>query len=350
MIISRTPFRISFFGGGTDYPAWYRQHGGATLSTSISKYCYISCRWLPPFFDYNSRISWSKIELIKDPSEIQHPVVRAAMQFLDIQQGIDLHHQGDLPARTGLGSSSAFTVGLLHALNGLKGVMTGKMQLARDAITIEQTLLKEHVGCQDQVSTALGGFNRIDFSREGDIQVSPILMGRERLSLLQDHLLLVYTGISRTASEIAEEQIRAMARKEQELKRMLEMVDEGMRILQGGGELTVFGQLLHESWLLKRSLTDKISTPLVDQIYEGAKSAGAVGGKLLGAGGGGFLLLFVRPEERPKVLEALSGLLHVPFRFETSGSSIIFYDPDGLPQIMEPSKQGLLKGRKTTHG
>ena len=350
MIISRTPFRISFFGGGTDYPVWYQQHGGAILSTSISKYCYISCRWLPPFFDYNSRISWSKIELIKDPSEIQHPSVRATMQFLNIQQGIDLHHQGDLPARTGLGSSSAFTVGLLHALNGLKGIMTGKMQLACDAITIEQTLLKEHVGCQDQVITAFGGFNRIDFSKEGDIQVSPILMGRERLFLLQDHLLLVYTGISRTASEIAGEQIRTTARKEQELGQMRDMVDEGIRILQGGADLTAFGQLLHESWLLKRSLTDKISTPLVDQIYEQARSAGAVGGKLLGAGGGGFLLLFVRPEERPKVLEALSGLLHVPFRFETSGSRIIFYDPDGLSQITEYSKQSLLEGREAAHG
>lgn len=332
MIISRTPFRISFFGGGTDYPTWYQQYGGATLSTSISKYCYISCRWLPPFFDYKSRISWSKIELIRDSSEIQHPAVRAALQFLDIQQGIDLHHQGDLPARTGLGSSSAFTVGLLHALRGLQGIMPSKMQLARDAIMIEQDLLKEHVGSQDQVITAFGGFNRIDFAKDDTIQVSPILLGKERLAQLQEHLVLIFTGVSRTASEIACEQIKVTSQKERELRDLRGMVEEAIKMLQGGADLDEFGQLLHESWMLKRGLTNKISTPLVDQIYETARRAGALGGKLLGAGGGGFLLLFVRPAQRQRVLDSLDGLLHVPFQFETSGSRIIFYDPDSLTQ------------------
>lgn len=333
MIISRTPFRISFFGGGTDYPAWYRRHGGATLSTTINKYCYLSCRWLPPFFEYKSRISWSKIELIRENRQIQHPVVRTALDFLNIEAGIDLHHQGDLPARTGLGSSSAFTVGLLHALCGLRGIMPSKMQLARDAIHLEQELLKEHVGSQDQVITAFGGFNRIDFFRDGSIQVSPILLDRQRLEQLERHLILVYTGISRTASEVAQAQIEATARKEQELRTLLQMVEEGVRILQGSGDLESFGRLLHEAWRIKRELTTRISTPLVDQIYEAARGAGALGGKLLGAGGGGFLLLFIRPEEQASVRAVLKGLHQVSVEFENGGSRIIFYDPDGyLPQ------------------
>lgn len=335
MIISRTPFRISFFGGGTDYPAWYGVHGGTTLSTTISKYCYISCRWLPPFFDYTSRISWSKIELVRDHSEIQHPAVRAVLEHLAVRQGIEMHHQADLPARTGLGSSSAFTVGLLHALKGLQGIMPSKMQLAQEAIHVEQTLLKEHVGSQDQVATSFGGFNRIDFARDNAIQVTPVLLDRDRLIRLQGHLVLIYTGVSRTASEIAQEQIRITGQRTQELKAMRQMVDEAIRILQDNADLEEFGQLLHESWLLKRSLTCKISTPLVDQIYDSARRAGAIGGKLLGAGGGGFLLLFVRPEEQERVGEAVNGLLRVPFHFENSGSRIIFYDPDSLHSSAE---------------
>ena len=329
MIISRTPFRISFFGGGTDYPAWYRQHGGAALATTISKYCYITCRWLPPFFEHKSRIVWRLVELVQENSEIQHPSVRATLELLGITQGVELHHDGDLPARTGLGSSSAFTVGLLNALKGLQGVMASKMQLTREAIRIEQEILKENVGSQDQAITAHGGFNRMDFGRDGGIQVSPILLGPERLDELQDHLLLIYTGVSRTASEIAGAQIQATARKEAELKAMQGMVDEAVRILQEREDLEAFGRLLHESWLLKRGLTSKVSTPLVDEVYERARRAGAIGGKLLGAGGGGFLLLFVRPEDQPRVLESLEKFLHVPFRFETAGSRIIFYDPDG---------------------
>ncbi len=345
MIISRTPFRISFFGGGTDYPVWYREHGGAVLATTINKYCYISCRWLPPFFDFTSRIVWSKIEVVQDRSEIEHPAVRAALDFLDIGQGIELHHAGDLPARTGLGSSSSFTVGVLHTLYGLKGLMPSKQQLARDAIHIEQQMLRENVGSQDQIMAALGGLNRIEFSADDTFHVSPVILSEDRLAVLQSHLLLLYTGLSRTASEIAGEQIKAIAHKGEALQTMYDMVDEAIAILQGQQELVELGRLLHEGWLLKRSLTARISTPQIDEMYEVARHAGAIGGKLLGAGGGGFLLLFVRPEDQPAVLDALGGFLHVPFRFETSGSRVIFYEPDHID-----TSQGTGKVLRTSVG
>lgn len=329
MIISRTPFRISFFGGGTDYPVWYRQHGGSVFVTTIQRYCYITCRWLPPFFGHSSRIVWSKIELVNNRDQIEHPSVRECLRFLDIGQGIEVHHDGDLPARTGLGSSSSFTVGLLHALYGLKGVMPSKMKLAEDAIHVEQEKLRENVGSQDQMAAAFGGFNRIDFSRDGSIQVSPVLADPERLRLLQDHLMLVYTGVSRTASDIAAEQIKATDSKQAELSAMQRMVGEAIGILQSSGSLLPFGELLHEGWKLKRSLTHRISNPDIDTLYENARRAGAIGGKLLGAGGGGFLLLFVRPEHQEAVRESLNGNLQVPVEFENNGSRIIFYDSDG---------------------
>ncbi len=329
MIISRTPFRISFFGGGTDYPVWYRQHGGAVLGTTIQRYCYITCRWLPPFFNHSSRIVWSKIELVNDRDQIEHPSVRECLRFLEIEQGIEIHHDGDLPARTGLGSSSAFTVGLLHALYGLKGVMPSKMKLAEDAIRVEQERLRENVGSQDQMAAAFGGFNRVDFNRDGSIQVSPVLADPMRLRLLQDHLMLVYTGVSRTASDIAVEQIKATDSKQAELSAMQRMVDEAIGILQSTGSILPFGDLLHEGWKLKRSLTQRISNPDIDDLYKNARRAGAIGGKLLGAGGGGFLLLFVRPEDQEAVRESLNGNLQVPVEFENNGSRIIFYDSDG---------------------
>ena len=329
MIISRTPFRISFFGGGTDYPVWYRQHGGTTLATTIQRYCYITCRWLPPFFEHSSRVVWSKIELVKNRDQIEHPSVRECLRYLEIGQGIEIHHDGDLPARTGLGSSSSFTVGLLHALYGLKGVMPSKMQLAQDAIHVEQERLQENVGSQDQAAAAFGGFNRMDFRRDGSIEVSPVLADPARLRLLQDHLMLIYTGVSRTASDIAAEQVKATNSKQTELSTMQQMVEEAIAILQSGSSLLPFGQLLHEGWELKRSLTRSISNSGIDGLYETARRAGAVGGKLLGAGGGGFLLLFVRPEDQPSVRESLNGNLQVPVEFENSGSRIIFYDSDG---------------------
>ncbi|MBT9148340.1 MAG: D-glycero-alpha-D-manno-heptose 7-phosphate kinase [Syntrophomonadaceae bacterium] len=244
MIISRTPFRISFFGGGTDYPVWYRENGGAVLSTTINKYCYITCRYLPPFFDHKSRIIWSQIESVKDINDIQHPAVRATLKFMNIKNGVEIHHDADLPARTGLGSSSSFTVGLLHALYALKGLMPSKTQLAKDAIHIEQNILKENVGSQDQVSVAFGGFNRIEFKRDDDPCITPIIMDGDRLKQLQDHMMLVFTGFSRTASEIAAEQIKNTPHRVNELNAMLQMVDDAISFLKSN-ELTDFGKLMH---------------------------------------------------------------------------------------------------------
>ncbi len=327
MIISRTPFRISFFGGGTDYPVWYRENSGCVLSTTIDKYCYITCWHLPPFFDYTNRIVWSQIETVSDINHIQHPAVRATLQFLNIKEGVEIHHAADLPARTGLGSSSSFTVGLLHALYALNGVMPTKLQLAKDAIHIEQNVLKESVGSQDQVSAAFGGFNKVEFKGNQDPYVTPITVNSDTLKQLQDHMMLVFTGFSRTASEIAAEQIKNTPNRKKELSAMLQMVDEALNILKSNN-LIEFGKLLHESWQLKRSLTDKISTPQIDEMYDTARRAGAIGGKLLGAGGGGFLLLFAEPEIQPKIKAKLKNLLHVPFKFENLGSQIIFYEPN----------------------
>ena len=330
MVISRTPFRISFFGGGTDYPIWYRENGGAVLATTIDKYCYLTCRYLPPFFEHKSRIVYSKTELVKDIDEIQHPSVRETLRFLNIREGVEIHHDGDLPARTGLGSSSSFTVGLLHALYALKGVMPSKRQLAFEAIHIEQEMIKENVGSQDQTLAAFGGFNRVDFSGEHNLRIRPISLSYDRLEQLQNHLMLFFTGFSRTASEIAGEQIKKTPRRKEELSAMYQLVDEAINILSGNHDIAEFGKLLHETWQLKRSLTDKISTSQIDDIYAAALSAGAIGGKLLGAGGGGFILFFVKPELQPKVKAKLNHLLYVPFRFENSGSQIIFYEPQNF--------------------
>ncbi|MDO8526147.1 MAG: kinase [Deltaproteobacteria bacterium] len=330
MIISRTPFRISFFGGGTDYPVWYQEHEGAVLATTINKYCYLSVRYLPPFFDYKSRIVWSKIELVKDVAEIQHPSAKATLEFLEINRGIALHHDADLPARSGLGSSSTFTVGLLHSLYGLKGMLASKQQLALDAITIEQKILNESVGCQDQIMAAHGGFNRINFQGENQFHLTPIILPQERLNALQDHLLLFYTGLVRTASDIAKEQIEKTKDKTAELKTMYQMVGEAIRLLTGNADLVQFGKLIGESWKLKRSLTGKISNAAIDESYDAALKAGAIGGKILGAGGGGFLLLFAKPEMHSGIKEALKHLLHVPFRFENLGSQLIYREADGV--------------------
>src|SRR3989338_8882513 len=330
MIVTRTPYRLSFFGGGTDYPAWYQEHGGAVLATTIDKYCYISCRYLPPFFEHKSRIVYSKIENVKQIGEIEHPSVRETLRYMEIDEGIEVHHDGDLPARTGLGSSSAFTVGLLHCRYALKHVMPTKVQLATEAIHLERHILKEHVGSQDQVSAACGGFNRISFAPDGNIHIQPMIINRDRLKFFQEHLMLFFTGFSRYASEVAADQVRNTINHTNELNRIFEMVDEAISILSGKGDLDSFGSLLNESWLLKRSLSDKISTPDIDQIYEAAMSAGALGGKLLGAGGGGFMLVFARPEDHESIRERLKSLLHVPFQFETNGSQIIFYDPNAF--------------------
>jgi D-glycero-alpha-D-manno-heptose-7-phosphate kinase len=326
MIITRTPLRVSFFGGGTDYPAWFREHGGAVLATTIDKYLYLHVRYLPPFFDFKSRIVWSQIEQVQSPAEIKHPAIRGVLEWMKIHDGVEIHHHGDLPARTGLGSSSSFTVGLLHALHAMRGELISKRALAEEAIYVEQSVLKENVGVQDQISSAFGGLNRVDIRQDGSFEVVPLVVQAERLESLQKHLLLVYTGLSRHASEIAAEQVSTMGSKTAEMKAMRSMVDEGERILAGTGPLRDFGRLLDEAWQRKRSLSSKIAPGLVNEMYDAARQAGADGGKLLGAGGGGFMLIFVEPAKRAAVLKSLDKLLPVPFRFERGGTQLVLYE------------------------
>jgi D-glycero-alpha-D-manno-heptose-7-phosphate kinase len=329
MIITRTPLRISFFGGGTDYPVWYREFGGAVLSTTIDKSCYITCRRLPPFFEFHSRISYSKVENVNQNFEIQHPSVRACLQFLEVEEGMEIHHVADLPARTGLGTSSAFTVGLLQGLYALKEKMRDKQALALDAIHVEQEILKEAVGSQDQISAACGGFNRIDFNQDGSFDVKQVISSRERLAALQENFALFFTGFSRIASEIAQEQIRATPNRKHELQLMHQMVDEAEAIVANPNcSLNEFGHLLHESWQIKRTLTQKITNSNLDEIYEAGRSTGALGGKILGAGGGGFMLFFVPPERRQALRTRLKNLLCVPFAFSNRGSHVVVYEPE----------------------
>lgn len=331
MIITRTPFRISFFGGGTDYPAWYRIHGGAVLATTIDKYCYISCRRLPPFFEHKHRIVYSHIENVSHIDEIKHPSVRAVFNWANVVDGMEIHHDGDLPARSGLGSSSAFTVGLAHALYGIRGKLVSQDTLARDAIHIEQNLIGEHVGSQDQVSAAFGGFNRIDFHRDDSFNVSPIILPVQRRDELRDHLMLCFTGVSRIADEIAKSKIDNLKNRETELKLMREMVYEATTILADPRvNIDEFGKLLDLSWKYKRSLSERVSTPEIDQIYDTAMRAGAIGGKVLGAGGGGFMLFFAKPENQAAIRESLNKLVHVSFNFDESGSRVVLYQPNGL--------------------
>jgi len=330
MIISRTPFRVSFFGGGTDYPVWYNDHPGAVLATSINKYCYISCRYLPPFFEHKYRVVYSKIETVKDRIQIQHPVVRAAIELMKIDRGLEIHHDGDLPARTGLGSSSSFTVGMLHALYALNGIMPTKNQLALESINLERNILKENVGSQDQITASIGGFNRIDFDSgsENKFRETPIMIGNNRKQDLQNHLMLFFTGISRYASDVAKKKIKSIPNKTQQLKIMYQMVEEAISILNTERPLSEFGNLLHESWMLKRDLSEGITNSYIDEIYDVARKNGAIGGKLLGAGGGGFMLIFAAPEKHSTIENKLKDLLKVPFEFENQGSQIVMFQPD----------------------
>ena len=327
MIISRTPYRISFFGGGTDYPAWYGDHGGAVLATTINKYCCLHCRFLPPFFEHRTRVVWSMIETVKEHQDIEHPAVRAVINHLGIEEGLEIHHIGDLPARAGLGSSSAFAVGLLNALHGLRGRMASQLELAREAIYVEQELVADSVGVQDQIVTAVGGLNRVDIARDGSFTVSPLLISTQRIRELNDHLMLFFTGVSRNASTIAADQIQQIPHHQRELTQMLQLVDEAQSVVCGDTDITEFGRLLDESWKLKQSLSSRIAPDFVNDIYAQARSAGAVGGKLLGAGGGGFVLVFAPPEAQKAIRGELSALLAVPVSFERSGSRVIFHEP-----------------------
>jgi D-glycero-alpha-D-manno-heptose-7-phosphate kinase len=326
MIICRTPMRVSFFGGGTDYPTWYRQHGGAVLATTIDKYSYITLRYLPPFFEHKYSLVYSRIEHRKQLDDIEHPSIREVIRYMKIDRGLEIHHDADLPARSGMGSSSAFTVGLLHALYALTGRMATKHHLATESVEIEQNVLKEAVGSQDQVQAAYGGFNHVTFQPNGEIVVMPVTVSRERLDELTSHLMLFYTGIKRTASTIANTFINNMDEKRRHLRIMNDLVLESRTILNGTHNITGFGELLHEAWQTKRSLSPQVTNSEVDSLYEEARRAGAIGGKLTGAGGGGFLLLFVPPERQRNVREQLSKLIHVPFGFEFFGSQVIFAD------------------------
>jgi len=334
MIVTRTPFRISFFGGGTDYPSWFKDHGGAVLATSINKYCYITCRHLPPFFDHKHRIVYSKIETVQDTTEIQHPSARAVLGLEDKARGFEIHYDGDLPARSGLGTSSSFTVGLIHAVSALRGQYISKEHLASQAIHIEQNLIKENVGSQDQISATFGGLNRIEFRRDGTFQVDPVIVPQVRLRELQDHLMMFYTHIQRTASDVAKAQIDNIKNRQTELKYMQSMVDQGITILQDPRTpISAFGELLDESWRYKRSLSDRISTPQIDSMYAKARQEGVIGGKILGAGGGGFLLLFAPPERQAAIKKKMHELVQVPFQFERSGSRVVLYQPNGLGEV-----------------
>ena len=328
------------------------QHGGSVLATTIDKYCYLSCRYLPPFFEHRFRVVYSRIENCQTIDDIQHPSVRAILRLLDLSRGLEIHHDGDLPARSGIGSSSAFTVGLLHALHSLQGKMPGKRHLAQESIHIEQNILEETVGSQDQVCAAYGGFNHITFTSNGEISIRPVTISRDRLHQLNSHLMLFYTGIIRTASEVASSYVKDLSKKRRQLRIMKDLVDEGLEILVNHQDLNGFGELLHEVWQVKRGLGAKISNSQVDELYSSACEAGAIGGKLTGAGGGGFLLLFVPPEKQAAVCDRLKRLIHVPFNFEFAGSQIIFYDrqhPDYCDQEEIRATQSIEPFREFVH-
>lgn len=327
MIITRAPYRISLFGGGTDYPEWYLENGGTVLATTIDKYCYISVRPLPPFFEHKHRIAYSVIETVKSIPEIKHPAVRAIMQEEGYGEGLEIHYDGDLPARSGIGSSSVFVVGLTHAMRTLKGEFIGKKALAERAIWIEQKVIGETVGSQDQISAAYGGFNRIDFNTDGSFGVTPVIMPKQYKDELQQSMLLFFTGVSRTASDVAKGQVMNMANRRGELMGLKQMADEAAKVVQShSSPVEEIGKLMHEAWQLKKSLSREVSTPLIDEIYEEGMQGGAWGGKILGAGGGGFILFMAKPGMREQIRSRLSRLIHVDFCFENTGSKVIFCD------------------------
>lgn len=326
MIITRTPLRISFFGGGTDLPAWYGTHGGAVLSTTVDKYQYITCRKLMPYWEYRHTLRYgSAYEAVSEIDEIKHPSIRETMRFFKINYGLDLHYNTDVPARSGMGSSSAFTVGLVNALYGMSGKMPNKRRLAVEAIHIEQDLIGEAVGSQDQIAAAFGGLNRIEFKPGGGFFVHPVTISQKRREEFQRHLVLIFSGFSRYAVEVEQGKIANIPVRENALAAIQLMVDEALEILTGNGDIREFGALLNKSWELKKSLSDGVTTAAIDRIYEQGLRHGAIGGKLLGAGGGGFLLFFCEPKKQSRLLAGLGDYLHIPFRFEENGSQVIYY-------------------------
>lgn len=326
MIITQTPFRMSFFGGGTDFPAFYREHGGAVISTTFDKYCYVNVRHLPRFFDYSTELSYAKIERVSKVEEIQHPAIREAMKQLDMHE-IRLTYEADLPARSGLGTSSSFAVGMLNAFYALKGKYADKRKLADDAIFLERVLCNESGGVQDQIAASFGGLNRINFDASG-YSVNPVIISPDRKNLLNRNLMLFFTGFSRFSSDIQVEAEKNLKSKKDQLLEMLSLVDDAEEVLTSKCDLNEFGRLLDYTWKLKRGITSKVSTDSIDAVYEKAMNAGATGGKLLGAGGGGFLLFYVEPEKQKRVHEVLKDFLYVPFEFETGGTRVIHYTPE----------------------
>lgn len=322
MVITQAPFRMSFFGGGTDFPAFYEEHGGRVISTSIDKYCYVHVRHLPPFFEYNNEITYSKRERVVSVDEIEHPAIREAMKFLDMRE-LTLTYDADLPARSGLGTSSSFAAAMLLAFYAIKGKYIDKKRLAEEAIYLERELCGESGGVQDQIAAAYGGLNKITFSKDG-FEVNPIVISTRRKERLNDNLMLFFTGFSRFSFTVQQEHEKAIRTKEQQLLEMLSLVDEAEAILTGG-DLDDFGRMLDHTWRLKRGVNKAVTTSEIDRAYDTAIKAGALGGKLLGAGGGGFLLLYVRPEKQEMVRKALSTLKEIPFRFETGGARILYY-------------------------
>ena len=324
MIITKTPYRISFFGGGSDYPEWYIRHGGAVLSTTIDKYIYLSCRNLPPFFKHKHRIVWSKVELVNEIKEIKHKAVKEMLNLFKIKGGIELHYDGDLPARSGMGSSSCFVVGMMNTLSLLRNKNLSKKKLAEKSIYFEQKILKETVGSQDQIAASYGGFNRINFSSNGSFNVKPIKMSQPSISKLNKNLILLYTGVQRTAHRIADTYVRKLKKeKHREITQILEFVKEADKVLKKRN-FDDFGRLLHESWLTKKKLSNKMTNSSLDEIYNLAIKRGALGGKILGAGGGGFFLLYVPYERQNNFLKHFTKFVHIPFKFENSGSKMLF--------------------------
>ena len=329
MIISRTPFRMSLFGGGTDYPDWYLENGGMVLGATIDKYCYLSVRYLPPFFEHKHRVVWSEIELVNNIDEIRHPAVKAILEDMKFSRGLEISYNADLPARSGLGSSSAFTVGLINALTALRGKMISKKALAQNAIRIEQEVIGEAVGSQDQIWAAYGGLNKIEFRKDGKFSISPLIMGEQNYSSLESSLMLFFTGFSRVAPLIAQKKIDNFRNKEEELNMLSTLASSAASSLQDKHyDIKKIGELIHEAWILKRELAEGVTTKEIDQIYKEGLQAGALGGKILGAGGGGFILFVVPPENQANLQKRLSKLVHVKFNFDSAGSNIVVFEPE----------------------
>lgn len=332
MIITKTPFRMSFFGGGTDMENFFRENGGAVLSTTFDKYCYVNVRHLPRFFDYSTELSYSKTERVTDIDMIQHPAIRNAMKMLDMHE-IRLTYEADLPARSGLGTSSSFAVGMLNAFYALKGKYADKKKLADEAIYLERELCKEAGGWQDQIAASFGGFNRINFSDEG-YEVLPVIISPERKRKLNQNLMMFFTGFTRFSSDVQKANTIGKGDKTKQLKEMLLLVDEAEKVLTDRQtDLNEFGRMLDHTWKLKRQTGNAVSTSDIDLLYEKIMKAGALGGKLLGAGGGGFLVFYVEPDKQDNVKNAMDNLLHIPFQFEDGGTQVIHYTPESYEPL-----------------